>query len=100
MKKEKFIISGMTCSACSARVQKAVDGLPGCQNAVVNLLTGSMQIEYDEGMLNAREIVAAVEKAGYGAALADAGAGHGRGNGGSGGAAAEPGMGNDTGMYA
>ena len=75
MKKEKFIISGMTCSACSARVQKAVDGLPGCQNAVVNLLTGSMQIEYDEGLLNAREIVAAVEKAGYGAALADAGAG-------------------------
>ena len=97
MKKEKFIISGMTCSACSARVQKAVDGLPGCQNAVVNLLTGSMQIEYDEGLLNAREIVAAVEKAGYGAAPADAGAGHGRGNGGSGGAAAEPGMGNDTG---
>ena len=89
MKKEKFIISGMTCSACSARVQKAVDGLPGCQNAVVNLLTGSMQIEYDERQLTAREIAAAVEKAGYGAALAAAGAGAGRGKDGNDGA--EPG---------
>ena len=52
MQKKKFIISGMTCSACSARVQKAADGLPGCQNAVVNLLTGSMQIEYDEQLVN------------------------------------------------
>lgn len=67
MKKEKFIITGMTCSACSARVQRAVDRLPGSSNAVVNLLTNSMQIEYDEKQLTAGEIVAAVEKAGYGA---------------------------------
>ncbi len=66
MKKEKYIISGMTCSACSARVQRAVDRLPGCRNAVVNLLTGSMQIEYDEKLVTAEMIVAAVEKAGYG----------------------------------
>ena len=72
MKKEKYVVSGMTCSACSARVQKAVDRLPGCRNAVVNLLTGSMQIESDERVLSAEEIVAAVEEAGYGAALADA----------------------------
>lgn len=86
MQKKKFIISGMTCSACSARVQKAADGLPGCQNAVVNLLTGSMQIEYDEKLLTAEQIVEAVEKAGYGAAPADAGGGCGTGKGSSGGA--------------
>lgn len=66
MKKEKYIITGMTCSACSARVQKAVDRLPGIRHAVVNLLTNSMQIEYDEKQLTAGAITAAVEKAGYG----------------------------------
>ena len=96
MKKEKYVVSGMTCSACSARVQKAVDGLPGCKNAVVNLLTGSMQIEYDEKLLIAEEIVAAVERAGYGAALADAGEGNGRGTGGNGVEASRKGMGSDT----
>ena len=86
MQKKKFIISGMTCSDCSASVQKAADGLPGWQNAVVNLLTGSMQIEYDEKLLTAEQIVEAVERAGYGAVPADAGGGCGMGKGSSGGA--------------
>lgn len=69
MQKEKYIITGMTCSACSARVQKAVDKLPGVSEAVVNLLTNSMQISYDEKQLSSGEIIQAVEKAGYGASL-------------------------------
>lgn len=69
MQKEKYIITGMTCSACSARVQRAVDKLPGVSEAVVNLLTNSMQIEYDEKQLSSVEIIQAVEKAGYGASL-------------------------------
>ena len=69
MQKEKYIITGMTCSACSARVQKAVDKLPGVNEAVVNLLTNSMQIAYDEKQLSPEQIIQAVEKAGYGASL-------------------------------
>lgn len=69
MRKEKYIITGMTCSACSARVQKAADKLPGVQEAVVNLLTNSMQISYDEKQLSPEKIIQAVEKAGYGASL-------------------------------
>lgn len=71
MQKEKYLITGMTCSACSARVQKAVDKLPGVHEAVVNLLTNSMQIAYDEKQLSPTNIIKGVEKAGYGAALAD-----------------------------
>ena len=69
MQKEKYIITGMTCSACSTRVQKAVDKLPGVNEAVVNLLTNSMQIAYDEKQLSPEKIIQAVEKAGYGASL-------------------------------
>lgn len=71
MQKEKYLITGMTCSACSARVQRAVDKLPGVHEAVVNLLTNSMQIAYDEKQLSPTDIIQGVEKAGYGAALAD-----------------------------
>ena len=69
MQKEKYLITGMTCSACSARVQRAVDKLPGVHEAVVNLLTNSMQIAYDEKQLSPTDIIQGVEKAGYGAAL-------------------------------
>ena len=69
MKKETFDITGMTCSACSARVEKAVKNLPGAENVSVNLLTNSMQISFDEKILDEETIVAAVTKAGYGAAV-------------------------------
>lgn len=69
MKKERFTITGMTCSACSARVEKAVTKLEGTAEVSVNLLTNSMQLAYDEGKLDAGAIIAAVEKAGYGASL-------------------------------
>lgn len=66
MKKEKFAVTGMTCSACSSRVEKCVSSLDGISICDVNLLTGSMQTAYDESKLNAADIIAAVEKAGYG----------------------------------
>ena len=65
--KEKFKVTGMTCSACSSRVEKTVDKLEGTRQVMVNLLTGSMQVEFDEGQITAEEICQAVEKAGYGA---------------------------------
>jgi len=67
LKKEQFDITGMTCSACSARIEKSVSKLSGIQEVSVNLLKNSMVASYDESVLNTPEIVRAVEKAGYGA---------------------------------
>lgn len=69
MKKERFDVTGMTCSACSSRVEKAVSKLSGTAEVNVNLLTNSMQLVYDEAVTNPAAIIAAVEKAGYGAAV-------------------------------
>ena len=52
--KQKFNITGMTCSACSAHVEKAVNKLEGVKTASVNLLANSMVAEYDESVLSAR----------------------------------------------
>lgn len=67
MKKERFEVTGMTCSACSARVEKTVSKLEGTENVSVNLLTGTMQVDFDENVLSEEKIISAVEKAGYGA---------------------------------
>lgn len=67
LQKEQFDITGMTCSACSARVEKSVAKLHGIQEVSVNLLKNSMVASYDETVLGMNEIVEAVEKAGYGA---------------------------------
>lgn len=67
MKKEQFNVTGMTCAACSARVEKAVGRLPGVDKIAVNLLKNSMVVEYDEAALNTQDIIAAVTNAGYGA---------------------------------
>ena len=67
MRKEQFDITGMTCSACSARVEKSVAKLPGIQEVSVNLLKNSMVASYDEAALDTGQIIQAVEKAGYGA---------------------------------
>ena len=66
--KEKYRVTGMTCSACSARVDKCVRKLTGVQDVSVNLLTNSMSVIYDEAVLSADDIVRAVTDAGYGAA--------------------------------
>lgn len=65
--KQKFDVTGMSCAACSARVEKCVSKLEGVDNVAVNLLANSMVVEYDETQLDAGGISAAVEKAGYGA---------------------------------
>ncbi|HIU17563.1 MAG TPA: heavy metal translocating P-type ATPase [Candidatus Avidesulfovibrio excrementigallinarum] len=69
MRKERFDVTGMSCSACSARVQRAVDGLEGVSEAGVNLLTNSMTVVFDEKRLTPEDIATAVRAAGYGAAL-------------------------------
>ncbi|MCI9338162.1 MAG: heavy metal translocating P-type ATPase [Lachnospiraceae bacterium] len=72
--KERYHVSGMTCSACSSHVEKAVNKLAGVEKASVNLLTETMEVSYDREALTGEEIVAAVERAGYGAALIVGGA--------------------------
>lgn len=67
--KKKFNVIGMTCSACSAHVDKAVRGLDGVEEVNVNLLSHCMVIEYNENILTAQQIINAVEKAGYKAQL-------------------------------
>lgn len=69
--KEKYDITGMTCSACSAHVEKAVKKLEGMKNVSVNLLQNSMAVEYDESILTSQNIIDAVVAAGYGASLKD-----------------------------
>lgn len=73
MKHEKFTITGMSCSACSTRVEKAVNKLDGIDKASVNLLTNSMQADYDESVVSQQDIIKAVVDAGYGASPADTG---------------------------
>ncbi len=67
MKKEQFDITGMTCSACSSRVEGCIVKLPGVKEVSVNLLKNSMVVSYDEAQLSTAGIVEAVENTGYGA---------------------------------
>lgn len=73
MKTDKFNVTGMTCAACSAHVEKAVRGVSGVMTVSVNLLMNSMLVEYEEPATQ-ELICQAVEKAGYGAAPAGGGA--------------------------
>ncbi len=61
---QKYIVTGMTCSACQSHVEKAVRKLDGVDSVSVSLLTNSMQVE---GVVSSNEVIQAVEKAGYGA---------------------------------
>lgn len=65
--KQKFDVTGMTCSACSAHVEKSVCKLEGIAAVNVNLLQNSMTVEYDEAVLKTDDIIHAVESGGYGA---------------------------------
>ena len=69
MTKENFDVTGMSCSACSARVEKAVAKIVGAENVSVNLLTNSMQVKFDEAKISVAAIVEAVVNAGYGASV-------------------------------
>ena len=65
--KEKYRVTGMSCAACSARVQRVTQALDGVNDSNVNLLAGTMEIDYDETRLTPEKIVQAVKDAGYGA---------------------------------
>jgi Cu+-exporting ATPase len=69
--KQKFNITGMTCSACSAYVEKNVAKLEGVEQINVSLLTNSMTVTYDKNVLNDNKIIDTVIKAGYGASVLD-----------------------------
>ena len=70
MAKEKYNITGMSCAACSAKVERVVGKLEGVENVSVNLLTNSMQVEYKEDKLSSNDIIKNIADAGYGASLA------------------------------
>lgn len=70
MMTEQFAVTGMTCAACSAHVEKAVSRLSGVQSAPVNLMLGSMTVTYDEKAVTEGDIIAVVKAAGYGASPA------------------------------
>ena len=65
MTNKKFDVIGMTCSACSAHVEKSVKKVPGVEEIQVNLLSNSMSVEYDESMTNPQAIIQAVQDGGY-----------------------------------
>ncbi len=67
MKSQKFDVTGMTCSACSSRIQKNVGEAAGVADANVNLLANSMTVQYDDSILDEEAIVKIVQDAGYGA---------------------------------
>lgn len=71
MKTDKYNVTGMTCSACSARVEKTVSVINGVKSVSVNLLTNRMKVEYDDKKISADDIIKAVEDVGYGAKLYD-----------------------------
>ena len=68
---EKFVVTGMTCAACAAHVEKAANSLDGMDSAAVNLMLGTLVCSYDADRVSPQAIITAVEAAGYGAAPAD-----------------------------
>jgi len=69
MRKEKFDITGMHCSACSSRIEKVVGKQKGVEEINVNLLKNNMHVTFDEGVISAEDIIAKVEKLGFGASI-------------------------------
>ena len=73
MAQDKFDVGGMTCAACQAHVDRAVSKLDGVQNVAVNLLAGSMLVDYDPAQVTPDDICTAVDRAGYSASPVSAG---------------------------
>ena len=69
--KKQFRVGGMSCASCSSHVEKAVGALPGVFGVQVNLLAGSMMVDYDEVVCGEEDIIHAVEQGGYTAAVSD-----------------------------
>ena len=74
MAQDKFDVGGMTCAACQAHVDRAVSKLNGVQSVAVNLLAGSMLVDYDPTQVTPDDICTAVDRAGYSASPVSAGA--------------------------
>ena len=66
---QKYDVTGMSCAACSARIEKVVGKLEGVNTVTVNLLMNNMTVDFDENTLNHDDIIQAVIGAGYGASL-------------------------------
>ena len=66
IKTDKYFVTGMSCAACQARVEKAVNGVEGVESCSVSLLTNSMSVT---GSASSEQIISAVRDAGYGASL-------------------------------
>lgn len=75
MAQDKFAVGGMTCAACQAHVDRAVSTLDGVESVAVNLLAGSMLVDYDPAQVTPDDICTAVDRAGYSASPVDAGTG-------------------------
>lgn len=73
MAQDKFDVGGMTCAACQAQVDRAVSKLDGVQSVAVNLLAGSMLVDYDPAQVTPDDICTAVDRAGYSASPVSAG---------------------------
>jgi Cu+-exporting ATPase len=71
MKTQKFNVTGMTCSACSSRIEKNINKTEGIIEANVNLLSNSMTVKYDESQLTEGDIIKVVQNTGYGASSAE-----------------------------
>ena len=69
--KQNFKVTGMTCAACSAGIQKTVGKMNGVKKAEVSLMGESMAVDFDENTVSAGQIIAAVEGLGYGASIDD-----------------------------
>lgn len=69
MRKELLDITGMSCSACSSRIEKVVSRMEGVQEIAVNLLTNKAQVSYDEAKLDSADIIARIERLGFGATV-------------------------------
>lgn len=74
MAQDKFDVGGMTCAACQAHVDRAVSKLDGVQGVAVNLLAGSMMVDYDPAQVSPDDICTAVDRAGYSASPVSTGA--------------------------
>ena len=81
MAQDKFDVGGMTCAACQAHVDRAVSKLDGVQSVAVNLLAGSMLVDYDPAQVSPDDICTAVDRAGYSASPVSAGTGAASSNG-------------------
>ena len=73
MAQDTFDVGGMTCAACQAHVDRAVSKLDGVQSVAVNLLAGSMLVDYDPAQVSPDDICTAVDRAGYSASPVDTG---------------------------